>query len=111
MPFLLVGITIIAVLAVMLISIWLEEKKPYFRLVSDGTRYIIQYRYMWVRWKTYILMGTDNQPAVYYTRMEAEDMIKKLIKRRAETKSLDKIGSSVKVINYDDDGRMMSGRD
>lgn len=108
----LMGMVVVLVLVVLLVSIWLEEKRPFYRLVIKGEQYIIQYRYMWVRWKTYILKGTDNQPAVYYTRTEAEDMIKKLIKRRAEAKTLDRVGASGgTVINYDEDGKMMGSRD
>jgi len=103
-------VVIAVVLAVMLASIWIEGKRPYFRLVYDGAKYIIQYRrWLWI-WRTYQLT-LSGDPAVYYSRIEAEDMIKTLVERRRMNQSLDKISSSkLQVINYTEEGKLM-GRD
>lgn len=104
-------LTVLAiVLGVLLLSIWMESKRPFFRLVYDGDKYIIQYRKWWAIWRTYLL-SLSGEPAVYYSRTEAEDMIKTLVERRRMNQNLDKISSSkLQVINYTDEGKLM-GRD
>ncbi len=98
------------ILGIMLISIWWEQKRPFFRLVYDGDKYIIQYRkWLWL-WRTYILT-VSGKAAVYYSRPEAEEQIKVLVERRKANQSLDRISSAkLQVINYSDEGKLL-GRD
>lgn len=109
MPALLtIGGVMIAVLLILLASIFTTSNKPYYRLIKAGDKYVIQYRRLLWLWKTYTIPNT-GEPAVYYVQAEAEDMIKTLVERRKTTRSLDKLrGSTIQVFEYSENGTIMN---
>lgn len=108
MPFIFLGAVLSVILFILLISIYIDGRRPFYRLVKMGDRYIIQYRKWWILWRTYTLVNT-GEPAVYYVQTEAEDMIQTLVERRKTTRNLDKrvSGSKIEVFNYSDTGKRM----
>lgn len=100
---------LVGILVYQLISIWIDTKRPYYRLVYDGKQYVIQYRYRWIMWKTYILPGTGG-PALFYTIDEAESMINTLVMRRKITSDLDKSRYKFQVIEYSELGKKMGDK-
>lgn len=107
MPFIFLGAVLTVILVILLISIYIDGRRPFFRLIKMGDRYIIQYRKWHILWRTYTL--SSGEPAVYYIQTEAEDMIQKLVERRKVTRNLDKrvSGSKIEVYNYSDTGKRM----
>lgn len=113
---LVVGGVMIIVFVILLGSVYTTGRRPHFRIVHADGKYVIQYRTKLYQWKTYMLPATDVddtvKAAVYYTRTEAEDMIKRLIERFKEAGSYDKLarGKTVQVFEYTENGELMGNK-
>ncbi len=110
-----IGGIMIIVLLILVLSIFLEPifsyKRPFFRLVFAKDQYIIQYRKFLWKWETYTIPGT-GEPAVYYSKSEAEGMIKTLVDRRNKTNDLNKLtAKKVEVFEYDTKGNQTAKKE
>ncbi len=56
----------IVVLIILLISVFTSGKRPFFRLIKAGEKYIIQYRKYWVLWRTYTIPNTGSSSGVLH---------------------------------------------
>ena len=105
------AVVLIIILIILLTSVYAGGKRPFFRIVKAGDKYIIQYRKYVYLWRTYTIPNT-GEPAVYYSLMEAEEMISVLVERRHTTKTLNAIPTSkIEIFEYTEKGSIMNKKE